>query len=583
MKESAIDLLDPSRLLIWWYSVYVLAIPALAWLGAASAFWVFIFNLKPDSRLHKAYLFLGGLSLLPLGYYLLTWFFVREVAHQSLPRPMLATFNWVLSFGCGIAGAALWYRWLQPTLNVVLAKGKRTTDLERNTRTDVREIGKFLPKPIDFDPLDHINLEKGVFLGLDENRKEVFLNCGGSTSAPHIQVCGTTGAGKGVSLGLMASQFLELGEAVFFLDPKFDEWGPPLLFDAAKRTGKPYFFINLNRPNGSQFNLFEGVTEDEAFELFQAGFSLTEKGDASDFYGIEDRNEARKTAQLMVSKGLNIAQAYTQRQEEIAAEKFAGRLRELAETPSINALPGQGVNFERVVAEGGCVYIVGSMRNDIVKTIQRMIVMRLIQLAERRDRIAGSIRPICIVQDEIKYHLSRPAMEAWGAARDKGVHIIIANQSLCDLRDCTKDLNPDAVVDAVVENMKVKMAYRVMSPDTATWFSEMSGSIEVDDEQRKVMRNIAQAEIVAPERSIRQAERYYIDTNMLLNLPPSVCVLYGNGLPKFVTIKPLKVKKSYEAIAIALVPGAAAPTAADAIDVGKAEKADPLGGFDDLP
>ena len=90
---------------------------------------------------------------------------------------------------------------------------------------------------------------------------------------------------------------------------------------------------------------------------------------------------------------------------------------------------------------------------------------------------------------------------------------------------------------------------------------------QVDDEVRRVKRNVAQAEIVDPERNIRQAERYFIDTNMLLNLPKGVAVVYGEGLPKFVSIRPLKVPKTPDAIQVKVVPGSAAPSGSDAIDV----------------
>lgn len=450
-------------------------------------------------------------------------------------------------------------------------KGKLTqaNALERNKKTDVREIKKHIPDAaLSFDPLKFVDKSKGVFLGLDEQKKPTYIEFGGGTSAPHVQVIGTTGAGKGVSLGVMASQFLERGEAVFFCDPKNDEWAPSVMYAAAKRTGKPYHYINLNRPNGAQLNLFEGATADEAFELFQAGFSLTEKGDASDFYGIADRKEAINTARLMADQHLTIAEVYQAQQDSWPlAEKFYGKLREMADTPSINAKSG-GVSLADVIDKGGCVYIVGSMRNDIIKTAQRILLVRLIQLAERRDRMSGTeLRKICIVLDEVKYHLSRPALEGLGAARDKGVHLVLAHQSLGDLKDCTKDLNSDAVVDAVVENCRVKICYRVQSPVTAEWLAQMSGTILVDDESRNVEKNLALSETVDSKRTIRQADRYFIDENMLLNLPPSVSILYGAGLPKFVSIQPLKVPKSAEAVHIREVDGARLQTANQSLDV----------------
>lgn len=546
------------------------------WLGGLSAFFVLAFNLEPESRFHRIFWTLAALSLIaPTLHFTAKLLFAYGTGGEiQLLIPVLEGKIWTALWLGSFSVAALWLRYGSQRLNTTLAQIKKASRLERNHKTDVRQIHNFLPEAaLDFDPLKHIDLDKGIFLGLDEDEKPIYIKFPSSTSAPHIQVAGTTGAGKGVSLGVMAAQFLARGEAVFFCDPKNDEWAPHVLHAAAQRTGKPFHFVNLNRPNGAQFDPFAGATEEEAFELFQAGFALTDKGDASDFYAIADRREAGITAKLMAEKNLNIAQAYAARREVLqdpstGAEKFAGRLREMAETPSINAMQGAGVNLAKVIEDGGCVYIVGSMRNDIIKTVQRILLVRLIQLAERRDRLAGNLRPVCIVLDEVKYHLSRPALEGLGAARDKGVHLVLAHQSIGDLRDCPKDLNPDAVVDAVVENCRIKICYRLLNPVTAEWLAAMSGTIQADDETRKVRRNIAQSETVLPERSIKQTERYFIDVNMLLNLPNAVGVVYGDGLPKFVSIRPIKVEKNPQAVTITTVSGVTAPSARDAITLG---------------
>jgi hypothetical protein len=547
-----------------------------AWLGGLSIFLVFAFNLKPDSRFHRIFWTLGALSLFaPLLHLMAKLIFAYGTKGEiQLLIPIPEGWIWATLWLCGMAFASLWLRFGSQRLNTTLAKIKKTSLLERNHKTDVREIHMFFPEAaLEFDPQKHVNLDQGIFIGLDEDENPIYIKFLSSTSAPHVQVAGTTGAGKGVSLGVMAAQFLARGEAVFFCDPKNDEWAPHVLYAAAHQAGKPFYFVNLNRPNGAQFDPFAGATEEEAFELFQAGFALTDKGDASDFYSIADRREAGITAKLMAEKNFNIAQAYAARREVLqdpstGAEKFAGRLREMAETPSINATKGSGVDLAKVIEEGGCVYVVGSMRNDIIKTVQRIFLVRLIQLAERRDRIAGNLRPVCIVLDEVKYHLSRPALEGLGAARDKGVHLVLAHQSIGDLRDCPKDLNPDAVVDAVVENCRIKICYRLLNPVTAEWFAAMSGTIQADDETRKVRRNIAQSETVMPERSIKQTERYFIDVNMLLNLPNAVGVIYGDGLPKFVSIRPIKVEKNPKAVTITTVNGVSAPSARDAIALG---------------
>lgn len=554
---------DPEILVI---SGFIFSHPYLQFMGVFSLFLVAAFQIEFKSVWFRIVLFLFLLSLVDPAY---LWAVNALLPNLGLNQiPYFELRFWAASWIGGILLAFAWLRYAQPSIAVVLSKIKRTSSLERNKKTDVREIGKFLPASIEFDPLRHFNFKKGIFMGVDEKHKPVFINVPTGTSAPHIQVVGTTGSGKGVALGVMGIQFLERGEAVIFCDPKDDEWAPHVMFAAAKRCRKPFHFINLNRPHGAQFNPFEGASEEEAFELFQAGLSLTDKGDASDFYGIADRREALQTARLMANEGLNLADAFKKRQGTMTgAEKFEGRLRELAEMPSVNARSGVGINLERVIEEGGCVYVVGSMRNDIVKTVQRILLIRLIQLAERRDRIAGNLRPVCIVLDEVKYHLSRPALEALGAARDKGVHLVLAHQSLGDLRDCTRDMNPDAVVDAIVENCRIKICYQVLNPETAEWLAAMSGQILVDDETRRVEKNLGQADIVRGERSIRQADRYLVDVNMLLNLPRSSAVVLGDGLAKFVSIRPIKTKKTPEAILLKEVEGTKLSGGAAAIDV----------------
>ncbi len=531
---------DPAILVI---RGFIYAHPYLQFMGVFSLFLIAAFHIEPKSLWFRIVLLLFFTSIIDPVY---LWGVNSVLVSRGLEVvPYFELRYWGANWIGGIVLALAWLRYAQPSIAVMLSKIKRTSSLERNKKTDVREIGKFLPASLNFDPLRHINLKKGIFLGLDEKHKPVYINVPTGTSAPHIQVVGTTGSGKGVALGVMGVQFLERGEAVIFCDPKDDEWAPHVMFAAAQRCGKPFHFINLNRPHGAQFNPFEGATEEEAFELFQAGLSLTDKGDASDFYGIADRREALQTARLMANEGLNLADAFKKRQGTMAgAEKFEGRLRELAEMPSVNAQASAGIDLEKVIEEGGCVYVVGSMRNDIVKTVQRILLIRLIQLAERRDRIAGNLRPVCIVLDEVKYHLSRPALEALGAARDKGVHLVLAHQSLGDLRDCARDMNPDAVVDAVVENCRIKICYQVLNPETAEWLAAMSGQILVDDETRRVEKNLGQAEIVSGERSIRQADRYLVDVNMLLNLPRSSAVVLGDGLAKFVSIRPINTQKN---------------------------------------
>ena len=202
-----------------------------------------------------------------------------------------------------------------------------------------------------------------------------------------------------------------------------------------------------------------------------------------------------------------------------------------------------GLNMASVVNEGGCIYIIGSMDNSRVLMAQKMLLVRLLQIVKKRDRIGGVPRQVCAFLDELKYLLSKKTLEGLGAARDKGLHFVMAHQSLADLRDGPKDLNPDAVVGAIVENCAIRIAYRVQNPDTALWLAKMSGEILVDDETRKIEKNIGGAEILSHDRVIRQSTRHLVDTNMLLNLPERTAVIFGARPPQFGHICPIIAPK----------------------------------------
>ena len=433
-------------------------------------------------------------------------------------------------------------RHLSPAINVLKDRLTKRTELERNKRTDVRTINDVLPKQLsDYDASKYIDLSKGVFVGLNDKGKPSYIPLE-YWQKSHAQLIGTTGAGKGVAAQILLTQSVAAGEVVFVVDPKNDEWAPHVLRSECERHGKPFHLIDLNSEQ-YQMDFLASMRSYELEELLIAGFSLAEKGEAADFYRIEDRRAARTIAESM-QKGDTLRGIFSSELAQSIANKaagFFGKLEELALMNSINARGG--LDLADVVESGGCVYVIGSMRNSRVIMMQRMLTVRIIQLAERRDRVRTKPLPIAVFLDEFKYHISKPALEGLGAARDKGVHIIMAHQSLADLHDCPADINGDAVQGAVVENANIKIAYQVKDPETAQWMARMSGTILVDDETRKASRTSGLSEVMEDERTIRQAERYFVDENMLLNLPKSCAFVYSGELPFSSYIKPLHAKK----------------------------------------
>lgn len=486
----------------------------------------------------------------PVVWLIFNLFLAPKLGVNRLPIWHLAAFG--VGAGAGFGAGVYLIRRFTPAIERAKKKLTVRTRMERNRRTDVRDIESFVPKvQPDYDPRKFFK-RGDYFLGLGEQGEPVYW---GAERLPHVQVVGTTGAGKGVALGMISEQALLNGAGLLFVDPKDDEWAPSVVFEAARRAGVSYQFVDLRPAAPPQLNLFTGATAEEIEELFLAGFGLSDKGEAADFYRVADRLAASMVAKVAAQRQDTPASLYREVRAAIDEEApyFAGLLGEMAALPAVNGRGGY--DMADLLDKGGALYVVGSMRNAKVLRMQRMLLVRLIQLAERRDRTATEKpRAVVAVLDELKTQISRPAMESLQAARDKGVSILMAHQAVADLRDCPADMDPDSVVGGVMENCALKLCYRVQDPDTAEWLARKSGVIQVDDEVRSVRKGVALAESVDGERSIRQAERFFVDENMMQALPSRVGVVYGLGLAKFVQTAPLKVAKTAAAITVVPAP-----------------------------
>ncbi|GEM_PF-1094274 len=484
----------------------------------------------------------------------LCWFIFNAAFASQIGRLMsdYYLYWWAAMVVVGAVASLLFQRKWTQHFDVFKSRFTLRTKLERNKKTDVRTIDKVLPDPIKFKPSKYFDAAQGLFLGLGENSNPLYWPAG--RPWVHMAVIGSNGSGKGVQIQCLISQAASQRHAVFVMDPKNDEWMPHCLKAAADAAGIPFHFVDLRPAAPSQINLFRGADRHQLDELMQAGFGLAEKGTDADFYRLKDRQacawlSARigpldTPASLFTEHGAHL---------EKVAEGFAGYLKEMADIAAVNA--NEGLDLAKIVEEGGIVYVAGSMRNEKIKRLQRMVVVRAIQLAETRDRLSGTLRPVGIVMDEFIYHISKAALEALGAARDKGVYCVLAFQGIGDLARVPADLSADAVKGAIVENCKIKFVYRLEDPDTALWFAAMTGSIQADDESRKVEKNLVLVETLEGDRTIRQTDRFLIDENMLTNLHEGLGVAIGlKGFVKdchkgeFISISRMDVAKDRAAI-----------------------------------
>lgn len=526
---------------------------------------------KPESetegaRSRRIYfrLFIFIASFLPALLYFITPFISNFVNFPYAPSEK--HFNlWIAACAAGFISVLLWLRYGVQLREVSIKKLTRSSRLEKNKKTDIRTIQDCLPSNKKrFDPLKYINQNNGVFIGLDEKDKPVVIKKGDWINS-HILLSGRTRCGKGVAAQVLGWQSIQMGELFCVLDPKGDKWMPHIYQQACQAAGKQYVFLDLRQSAHQQINLFAGCSEEDIENMLVGAFSLSEKGDSADFYKLGERKAARQAARwLATNPGATPSQLYNHFSSDWlknGAAGFAAAIEEMADLASVNARLGEGVDIEKLAQEGGCLYVVGDMLNPRIVRMQRMLLLRLMQLAKNRDHTKEQ-RVIRVFADEFRTHISRPAIVSLATTASSRLLLILAMQSFEDVKDCPADLNPDMVAGAVLENCGVQISYQIKDGETAERLAAQTGTILVDDETRQIERNIALSE-TTKNRSVRQSERYFIDTNMIrsLDMPDEeqgtvgCAVVVGvSKLARFCFTSPVMVERTAFAVTPTILP-----------------------------
>lgn len=466
--------------------------------------------------------------------------------------PVFRFTTWLICVALGF-GLGVWFlRHGARYIDSVKQKLTLKSAVERNKKTDVREIHKFLPVPGDqYDPRKYFAESKGMFIGLDEFEKPVYISYD-DWKVSHILLSGRTRSGKGVAAQILLSQAIQRKEFVVILDPKCDNYMPHIFREACIESGQPYHYLDLRPGSPSQINMLADADEETIENMLISAFSLAEKGDSADFYRLSDRRAAREVARYVADNpGVNPSEVFEKLERGWSEEAagFHAAFKEMAELPAVNRADRNGISLPSMEQTGGCLYVVGDMANTRIIRMQRMLLSKLMMIAKKRDYLNNEVRQITVLADEFKVHISRPFMTSLGASAGWGLHSILAFQSLQDLADVPADLDKDVVKGGVMENCAIQLSYRIKDPDTAEWLARATGTILVDEETRELKKNIALAEVLDDDRKIKQSERFFIDENMLMNLPKSCGVMTApTGLPRFCLTSPVPANRGNAAI-----------------------------------
>jgi hypothetical protein len=437
--------------------------------------------------------------------------------------PALMRAAWCSGIGLYLVAGPLLWLW------------HRTTMPERPDEglSDIRDVIDGERPP--YAPETYFSIPEGIFAGLDDNRLPIYVPWK-QFRKTHMQVVGTTGSGKGVATTMLLIQCALAGECVVVFDPKDDEFAPNVMARAAADAGIPFHLLDLRPQAPPQFNIFRNCTSTDIEELLMTGFDMGDKGNSADFYRLFDRAAARdvcaRSGANPTMRGLVDAANRSTAIDDEKGIKFKADLEELAGLQAINTT--EGLDLSTALSQQGFLYIVGSIRNVQTIRCQRMLLLRIMQIIEQRDRKPG-LRYVAMMLDELKYLLSKPALQALGTVRDKSCHVMLAHQSLADLRDC-EGLDPLAVTGAVVENTSLKLIYKAVSPQTADWASDLSGKIIVGQQSTSMQQSMFDA----ANGSYHEVERALLTRNDILTMPPLVGMLFGAGLSRRAQVATMK-------------------------------------------
>lgn len=391
--------------------------------------------------------------------------------------------------------------------------------------SDIRKSFHETERPA-YEPQSHFAFEKGIFAGLDDRRKPVYVPWE-EYNTTHMQVIGTTGAGKGVMCTMLLIQCAFNGQRVIIFDPKNDKHAPSVIALAAKEAGLPFHLIDLRPETPPQINPFRFATYAEMKELLTTTFDLADRGEAADFYRLLDRRAARDVIRRAgsnptIKRMLEVAEESPYITDEDAVA-FLEKLTEMTELDAIDT--DEGPNLPDLISTPGFLYIIGNVRSVESIQCQKLLLLRILQIIEKRAEALADRLPIALMLDEFKYILSPPALQALGTVRDKNCHVTLAHQSIGDLEECL-GLDSVAVRGAVLENTGIKFIYRAKTSETAQWASELSGTIIAKTRRT----DIQQSAFGAATAQYNEVERALLTVNDIYAMPKLVGMLFGVGL-----------------------------------------------------
>ena len=419
-----------------------------------------------------------------------------------------------------VAGLTLrfaFYRYIQTLISSI---SKRLRLQQKNDKlSDIRdEVGKYSAK--NFIPSKFYKSGKR-FIGLDENDKPQYID-EKLYRETHHQIIGPTRYGKGVILGNLIDQAINAGDGAIYIDPKGDNFLPYIMYAAAKRNNKKFYYLSLCDGEPGKWQPFAGGDIRSALSRAIQAFDLEETGGSdADYYKTLEVEALTES----LSKGRHINTICNHVENNEKATKLKSKTKQWVQIDTFSGPIKNSFSVEKALLEGAVVYVKGHLQDKIVKVATKVFISEVIsesmRLTERKNHLSLYI-------DEIKFLVSSQITDALSTAAGFRTNITLAYQSLSDtLSPDDQRLNGRSLTDSININCQLKSIYGGSHPETANYAAEMSGKIykQVTRFERTEIQD-AGAEIWEKSRTIGSQEESLIDENVFYGLPSRVCIQF---------------------------------------------------------
>lgn len=397
--------------------------------------------------------------------------------------------------------------------------------LTTDTLSDVRsEKGQYQHRR--FNPVDYYQVGR-IFLGLNTQQQPVTVDLPDWLES-NMQIVGPTRFGKGILLGVLLDQAIRLGNTVFYIDPKGDQYLPHIMADTASACGRHFIYVDLNDDGVGGYHPFVGGDARSRRARLLTAFGLHDTGEQADFYKGRERKIIDNVLFPLTSKVSGMRAFFEDKQHDYLQNDAQRLYSGLVEWSSVQSLSpkGHGLRIETSILNNAVVYVKGSLDDKVVQAATRILIMEVIQEAKRLQ--AQRQHHLTLAIDELRFLTSNAVIDASATCLGFRLNMLLAYQSKKDIRNLEDiTINASAAETSINTNCQLKFLYGTQDTETAQWASEMGGTQQklVTNHEHISVGQLGQ-ETWETYRSVGKQAEDYITRNTMLSLEKRAGVFF---------------------------------------------------------